>query len=163
MAKLKKLDIQSVGIRKSEGEPALLTKTSLLICACLETVIDIVRMRTIRPSVFYFSQASSVRPPLTGNAHALGTRPDLMNFFLVTLQQRPSFQRFSFEQYKLFCKLSLPLEKIKQINISYHLSIYSKLESQWIVGMLLSRSVSSMSRFFNFSFRKPQSVKLQSL
>ena len=55
-----------------------------------------------------------------------------MNFFLVTLQQRPSFQRFSFEQYKLFCKLSLPLEKIKQINISYHLSIYSKLESQWI-------------------------------
>ena len=52
--KLKMLDIQSVGIKKSEGEPALLTKTSLLICACLETVIDLVRMRTIRPSVFLF-------------------------------------------------------------------------------------------------------------
>ena len=34
------LDIQSVGIKKSKGEPALLIKPSLLICACFETVIE---------------------------------------------------------------------------------------------------------------------------
>ena len=36
---------------------------------------------------FYFPQASSVRPPLKGNAHARGTRRDLTSFLLVTLQE----------------------------------------------------------------------------
>ena len=81
------LNIKSVHIKKYKGEPALFTKPSLLICTCLETVILVACAQSNFPT-----QASSVRSPLTGNAHALGTRLDLTSFLLMTLQQQPSSQ-----------------------------------------------------------------------
>ena len=48
------LGIQSVGIKKSEDEPALLTKPTLLISTCLETGIKHGHMPTIKPSGILF-------------------------------------------------------------------------------------------------------------
>ena len=55
--KKKMLNIQSVGIKKYKDEPALFTKPSLLICTCLETVIKLGCMRTIK-----FNFPSYLRP-----------------------------------------------------------------------------------------------------
>ena len=80
---------------------------SLDLCM-LETVqLNLVACAQSSLPVFISPQSSSVRSPLTGNAHALGTRLDITKFLLVTLKEQPSSQGFSFEEYRLFCTLNL--------------------------------------------------------
>ena len=82
------LNIQSVGIKKYKGEPALFTKPSLLICSSLETVIKLGRMRTSKLS------DPSVEHSVTADRKRACSRDEtgFTSFLSMTLQERPSPQ-----------------------------------------------------------------------